>query len=83
MNIQAEVSYYTLTNDYENQINRFIESINDHSELGIHTSAMSTQLFGDYNDFFELLKNQNLIGENSVLVLKLSNSCPTKFERIK
>ncbi len=58
MNASFEISMYPLNEQYETPILAFIDRLNAYPELRVHTNAMSTQIFGDYDLIFEALKNE-------------------------
>ncbi|HPI36881.1 MAG TPA: YkoF family thiamine/hydroxymethylpyrimidine-binding protein [Ignavibacteriaceae bacterium] len=57
MKASVEISLYPLNENYKEIIKNFIEEINrKNSNLKIETNLMSTQIFGDYDEVFSLLK---------------------------
>ena len=55
MDIGIEISLYPLDRDYIPPIKDFIERLNRHDGLRIVTNSMSTQVFGSYDDVFNVL----------------------------
>lgn len=49
MKLSVEISKYPLHQDYIPFIKGFIERLNAHPGLEVHTNTMSTQVFGDYD----------------------------------
>ena len=55
MQIGVEISLYPLNADYIPPIRDFIERINAGGRLRVVTNAMSTQIFGDYDELMRQL----------------------------
>lgn len=58
MNIGVEISLYPLRADYIPVIQAFIDRLNTDARLQVITNSMSTQVFGDYEVIFELLRRE-------------------------
>jgi uncharacterized protein YqgV (UPF0045/DUF77 family) len=58
MKLTADLSLYPLQNDYIEVIKDFIAAANEHGGLEIVTNAMSTQICGDYDQVFALLRQE-------------------------
>ncbi len=58
MKLTAELSLYPLQEDYIPVIRDFIVAANEHGGLDIVTNAMSTQISGDYDQVFALIKQE-------------------------
>ena len=58
MNIGVEISLYPLCADYIPVIQAFIDRLNTDSRLKVITNTMSTQVFGDYEVIFDLLRSE-------------------------
>jgi uncharacterized protein YqgV (UPF0045/DUF77 family) len=58
MNITADISMYPLDEAYEQPILAFIENLRRQPEVEVHTNAMSTQLYGAYDDVMRLLQTE-------------------------
>ena len=58
MKLTAELSLYPLQDDYLPAIKDFIAAAAEHSGLDIVTNAMSTQICGDYDQVFALLRQE-------------------------
>lgn len=58
MQASVEISLYPLNENYKTIIKNFLGEINGKNKnLKIETNLMSTQIFGDYDEVFELLKS--------------------------
>ena len=66
---------YPLTADFEPPILDFIQRLNTQEGVEIHTSPMSTQITGDYEQVMELLKEEMRPALNTkpatVMVMKI------------
>ena len=58
MKLTAELSLYPLQDDYIPVIKRFIEAAREHGGMDIVTNAMSTQICGDYQAVFDLVRRE-------------------------
>jgi len=58
MKLTAELSLYPLAEDYIPVIRTFIEKAREHGDLDIVTNAMSTQICGDYDRVFALVRQE-------------------------
>jgi len=80
MRVQAEVSLYPLrTHHLGKPIERFVETLKEH-ELRISVGAMSTCVEGEDERVFAALQKafaQVAEEQQTVLLVKLSNACPT------
>ncbi len=56
MKLTAELSLYPLQEEYIPIIEAFIASVAAQSDLTVVTNAMSTQICGDYDRVFDLLR---------------------------
>ena len=56
MKLTVEMSLYPLQDDYIPVIKAFIEAAREHPGLEIVTNAMSTQVSGDYDTVFGLVR---------------------------
>ena len=77
MNISVEISYYPLNDEYIPPIKSFIDRLNTHKELKVKTNGMSTQVFGTYDDVFDVLKQEikNAFElPHSVFIMKVVNA---------
>lgn len=78
MIITAEISYYPLTDNFSEPINRFIELISK-KDIQMEQGKMSTILIGEYQEIMNVLNEsmQELMNSYpSIFTLKISNSCP-------
>jgi uncharacterized protein YqgV (UPF0045/DUF77 family) len=75
MNIGVEISLYPLHADYIPVIQAFIDRLNTDPRLKVITNNMSTQVFGDYDLIFDLLRTECratfAATDKSVFVMKL------------
>jgi len=73
--LTAELSLYPLQEEYIPVIQHFIEAARRHANVEIVSNAMSTQICGDYEQVFELVKQElqasYLAYGKQVLVCKL------------
>ena len=59
MQASIEMSLYPLKENYKEIIKGFLENLKkSNKNLIIETNMMSTQIFGDYDEIMELLKNE-------------------------
>jgi len=58
MEASVEISLYPLNEEYKDIILGFIHNLNKHQDLVIETNYMSTQIFGDYDKIFEVVKEE-------------------------
>ena len=58
MKVTVEISMYPLADDYLSGIVAFIEALNSHPELEVHTNPTSTQVFGEYETVMSLLARE-------------------------
>lgn len=49
MQLSIEMSLYPLTDEYIPVIKEFIDRLNSHAGLTVHTNTMSTQVFGEFD----------------------------------
>ena len=58
MKASIEISMYPLNLEYGTYILKFIERLNQYSELTIQTNSMSSQIFGDYDSMMAILTRE-------------------------
>jgi len=58
MEISVEISMYPLSEGYKSQIKSFLKRLNTYQNISVETNGMSTQIFGKYDDVFDVLKNE-------------------------
>jgi len=79
MKISVDISLYPLQENYRDLITNFVKHIENMPNTTVTANAMSTTLFGDYQDIMPVLKQamQNALKEvpQSVFVIKLSGGC--------
>lgn len=56
MDIAVEISLYPLNEDFIPPIQDFIDRLNAHAGLKVTTNHLSTQVFGDHDRIFEVLR---------------------------
>jgi uncharacterized protein YqgV (UPF0045/DUF77 family) len=75
MHVAVEMSLYPLTGEFIPPILDFIERLKSQPGLSVVTNSMSTQVSGDYDRVFEVLKSEireSLAGPHrAVLVMKV------------
>jgi len=80
MRVQAEISLYLLRTHHLGQpIERFVETLKEH-KLGVSVGAMSTCVEGENEEVFTALEKafaQIAEEHQGVVLIKLSNACPT------
>lgn len=77
----VEISMYALENAYEQKVIDFIQRIKNNKNIRVEVNGLSTQLFGEYDELMDLLKNEmRTVFDNgkAVFVLKLAGSELTK-----
>lgn len=78
MQINIEISYYSLTDDFKTPVREFIEVLSRNDKFSITPGAMSTYVEGDFDELMNVLNNdmRNLMEKYpSVFCLKISNAC--------
>jgi uncharacterized protein YqgV (UPF0045/DUF77 family) len=58
MDIAVEISLYPLNADFIPPIQDFIDRLNRHAGLKVMTNPLSTQVFGDHDRIFEVLRQE-------------------------
>ncbi|MDX1507619.1 MAG: YkoF family thiamine/hydroxymethylpyrimidine-binding protein [Woeseiaceae bacterium] len=58
MKVAVDISLYPLNEHYIEPIKDVIERLNGHDGIEVWTNAMSTQLFGDYDDVMDALRQE-------------------------
>ncbi len=58
MKLTAELSLYPLRDEYVPVIKDFIAALHDHGNLDIVTNAMSTQVCGDFDYLFAIIRQE-------------------------
>jgi uncharacterized protein YqgV (UPF0045/DUF77 family) len=74
MRISIDISLYPLNEDYIKPIKSFINVVNSTDGLEVETNKMSTQIRGESDIIFDLLKNEipNVFEENrAAFILKI------------
>jgi len=78
MIISIEISYYPLHgDDFIEPIKAFIDRLNSHPKMEVHTNGMSTQVFGEYDKVMEILQKEiraSFENPYSVFVMKVVNA---------
>lgn len=71
MTITAELSFYPLASNYEEQVIAFIRALRENQEVELHTGGMSTLVRGEYSVVFDLIKDASKVffeGETTVIL---------------
>ncbi len=58
MELSVEISMYPLKDEYIPSIEAFIARLNDYPGLNVVTNTMSTQIFGDYEQIMDILRDE-------------------------
>lgn len=58
MDIAVEISLYPLDEDFIPPIQDFIDRLNAHEGLRVVTNHLSTQVFGDHDRIFDVLRQE-------------------------
>jgi uncharacterized protein YqgV (UPF0045/DUF77 family) len=81
MKVAVDISLYPLDADYLPPIKDVIDRLNQHDGIDVWTNAMSTQLFGEFDDVMQALhKEIGTTFENipkAVFTIRILNN-PTK-----
>ncbi len=84
MQVSIELSLYPLNKEFIPPIDDFIHSLKKYKNIEIRTNAMSTQLFGDFDDLIKILKvevEKTFKKEiNSVFNLKIVKGDSRKYD---
>ena len=56
MQVAVDISLYPIADDFIPPIDDVIERLNSHESLKVSTNAMSTQVFGEYDEVMDALK---------------------------
>ena len=56
MKLTAELSLYPLRNEFRPVIKRYLAELQRNPNVRVQTNAVSTQLFGDYNEVMALIQ---------------------------
>lgn len=79
MKISVDISLYPLQESYRASVKKFIDDIKDMPNTTVTVNAMSTTLFGEYQDIMPSLKKAMLSSlqeiPQSIFVIKLSGGC--------
>jgi uncharacterized protein YqgV (UPF0045/DUF77 family) len=75
MDIGVEMSLYPLNQDYIPAIQNFIDRLNADGRFKIITNSLSTQVFGNYDDVFNLIVKEMRAtfeqGDKAIFVMKV------------
>jgi uncharacterized protein YqgV (UPF0045/DUF77 family) len=58
MKVAVDISLYPLDKDFIPPIKDVIERLNGHESLEVWTNAMSTQIFGEFDDVMDALRQE-------------------------
>ena len=81
MKIAVKISYYPLSEHYNQIIHDFITRLATHQEIDLRPGAMSSIIVGRYEDIFQVLHEEVrefMEKYPAVLHLKIANSCPVE-----
>lgn len=73
----VEISMYALEDAYEQKVIDFIQRIKHNKNIRVEVNGLSTQLFGEYDELMNLLRDEmKTVFENgkAVFLLKLAGS---------
>jgi uncharacterized protein YqgV (UPF0045/DUF77 family) len=76
-----EISMYALEDGYEQKVIDFIQRVKHNKNIRVEVNGLSTQLFGEYDELMDLLKNEmrsSFEKGKAVFLLKLAGSELTK-----
>ena len=78
MKCSAEINMYPLNANYIELITLFIKRLKRYSFISLETNAMSTQVFGDYDNVISAIKKEMktsfLFEQKVVITIKVINS---------
>jgi len=77
MKTSIEISYYPLKVEFIPPIKDFINRLNNHNNIIVKTSGISTHVFGEYFEVMEILTEEihkSFELPHSVFVLKIINA---------
>ncbi|HRY97570.1 MAG TPA: hypothetical protein P5550_00795 [Bacteroidales bacterium] len=77
MKASVDISYYPLTDEFIPPIKDLIARLKARPELEVRTNTMSTQVFGEYDELMNALRDElreSAALPHSVFVLKLVNA---------
>ena len=84
MQVSIDVSLYPLNEKFILSIDDFISDLKKYDNIEVRTNSMSTQLFGEFDDLFGILKieiEKTFRKEiNSVFNLKIVNGDSRKYD---
>lgn len=84
MQVSIEINLYPLNKEFIPLIDDFINRLKSYTNIEVRTNAMSTQLYGDFEDLIQILKNEvekTFRKEiNSVFNLKIVNGDSRKYD---
>jgi uncharacterized protein YqgV (UPF0045/DUF77 family) len=78
MEITVEISFYPLSDNFNEPVREFIEAIANNKKIVVEPGTMSTLLTGQYDDIMKLLDQKLkyfMEKYSSVFTIKISNSC--------
>jgi len=77
MKVSVEMSYYPLHDEFIPPIKSFIDRLNEYGNIQVKTNGMSTQVFGEYFEVMDILKDEiykSFENPHSVFVMKVINA---------
>ncbi|MDF2438111.1 MAG: hypothetical protein K0Q95_2487 [Bacteroidota bacterium] len=81
MQATVEISMYALEDGYEQKVIDFIQRVKRNKNIRVEVNGLSTQLFGEYDELMDLLKNEmrsSFENGKAVFLVKLAGSELTK-----
>lgn len=79
MYISVEISYYPLTEEFNNPISEFIGKLLANNKIQVESGKMSTVIYGEYPEVMNVITHSisDLMEKYpSVFNMKISNTCP-------
>lgn len=76
-----EISMYALADNYEQKVIDFIQRIKQNKNIRVEVNGLSTQLFGEYGELMNVVKNEmkhDFETGKAVFLLKIGGSELTK-----
>jgi uncharacterized protein YqgV (UPF0045/DUF77 family) len=84
METSVEISMYPLSQAYEGLVLSFLERLNKHTDITVHTNGMSTQVFGAFDAVFSAIqaeiKHEFGNPDKVVFVMKCVNADLSQYE---
>ncbi|MGQ7868367.1 hypothetical protein [Sunxiuqinia sp. sy24] len=81
MYITVEISYYPLTENYDQPVFQLLDLLNNQPEITVESGTMSTLIRGEYDEVMQILNTsmkELMRNYPSVFNLKIANACELK-----